>query len=211
MTPYVLLSAVLPFYTDDPAPGLLRSSDSVRSMECAWTDPATVRRDRPGALPPERPRGDYVERSALVCTARFLRPGLRSPADEAVLDQLDVRTREIAAAAGSLRPELAERTWLVEAFHPSAPVTGKITFATKAALMDQGLAVSDRLPTLAAGDVLVLTRLPPDQAYPAACARWSANGTLREGDALLAVLIRDPRETALHGGVCAGGRWEWIR
>ena len=34
---------------------------------------------------------------------------------------------------------------------------------------------------------------------------------LGAGDALLAGLLRDPRETALHAGVCAGGQWTWLQ
>ena len=30
-------------------------------------------------------------------------------------------------------------------------------------------------------------------------------------DALVAVLVRDPRQTELQAGVCADGRWMWLR
>ena len=107
--------------------------------------------------------------------------------------------------------QAADRVWLVEANVPTAPLGTKIAFATKAALMRQGLAVSDRTVTLGAGDVDVLTRLPPLAAYPAACRRYADGGSLRPGDALLFVMVLDPRETMLHAGLCIDGGWTWLR
>jgi len=166
---------------------------------------------RPGQIVTSSPRGDYIERSAVICTERLMRPGLRPVRDEAILSSLDTRSAEIAITAKSLRPDLQARTWLVEVYYPSAQVASKVSFATKNALMRQGLIVSDRAPTLAAGDVDVLTRMPPDEAYPMACHRYSATGSLREGDALLAVVSLDPRETILHAGLCTRGQWTWLR
>jgi hypothetical protein len=165
----------------------------------------------PGVIEAPRPRGDYVERSALVCAQRLMRPGLRADRDEAILSSLEPLVTELTATAGDLHPELATRTWLVEAFYPSAPVSAKLSFATKNALVEKGLQVSDRTPTLSAGDVDVLTRMPPEEAYPAACRRYEDNGSLHAGDALLAVVSRDPRETTLHAGLCTDGQWSWLR
>lgn len=204
------LFAPLALLQSDPAPGLTRSKAWSRTMECERMSVEAAARLRPGLVTPERPRGDYMERSVVLCTQRVLRAGLRSDRDEAVLSDLDVRADELAAAAAT-RPDLADRTWLVETFYPSAQVSSKLSFAAKNALMGQGLAVSDRVPTLAVGDVAVLTRMSPAEAYPAACQRWAANGGLGAGDALLAVVSRDPRETALHAGVCADGVWTWVR
>ena len=83
--------------------------------------------------------------------------------------------------------------------------------AVKNALMGAGVAVSDRTPLLAAGDVDVLTRLPPLEAYPAACARYAAGGSLRPTDVLLGVMQLDPRETTVHAGACVDGSWLWLR
>jgi hypothetical protein len=152
---------------------------------------------RPGEVQAAKPRGEYVERSALVCAERLMRPGLREDRDEAILSTLEPLVSDLAAA-GDVHPELATRTWLVEAHYPSAPVSAKLVFATKNTLVGKGLVVSDRTPMLSAGDVDVITRMPPEEAYPAACRRYHDNGSLGANDALFAVVSRDPRETILH-------------
>lgn len=196
---------------DDPAPSVLNTKASTRTLECERLGVDEASRAYPGEVAAPGPRGDYFPRTALVCHERFMRQGLRSDKDEAVLSELDARTTQLAYAADALRPDLKGSTWLVETYYPSAQVSAKLAFATKNALVAQGLRVSDRTPTLAAGDVQVITRLDPDDAYPAACQRYFANGSLGPDDALLGVLTRDPRETVLHAGVCAGGQWTWIR
>jgi hypothetical protein len=165
----------------------------------------------PGQIIAPRPRGEFVDRTALVCTERILRPGLRNARDEAVLRDLDAQARELAVAATSTREDLADHTWVVETFYPGAQVAWKIAFAAKNALMAQGASVSDRVPMLAAGDIAVLTRMSPAEAYPAACKRYHELGSLGEGDALLAVVSRHPRETTLHAGLCVAGGWTWLR
>lgn len=205
------LFAPLAILASDPAPSLTRSKAWSRQLVCERMSVEAASRLRPGLVVPERPRGDFMERSVVLCTQRALRSGLRAERDEAILSDLDVRASEIATAVAATRPDLAARTWLVEAFYPEATVQSKLAFAAKNALMSQGLPVSDRSPTLAVGDVAVLTRMSPAEAYPAACRRYTDQGGLREGDALLAVVSRDPRETALHAGVCADGAWVWIR
>lgn len=209
---FLISLLILPFVVHpDPAPGVRRSLDSARALECAPMSAAAADDQRPGQVVTSPPRGDFVERDAVICVERLLRPGLRAPLDEAILGSLDALTAELATNAASRRPDLRARTWLVETFYPSAQVSAKLAFATKNALLRQGLQVSDRTPVLAAGDIDVLTRLPPDQAYPAACLRYGATGTLDDGDALLAVVHRDPRETILHAGLCADGTWTWLQ
>lgn len=194
----------------DPAPGLAMSRDRSRTLECERMSAEIASRRYPGEVQRTRPRGEFLERSALVCTERLMRPGLRGARDEAILSTLEPLVTELTAA-GDLRPELATRTVLVEAHYPSAQVSAKLAFATKNALVGKGLRVSDRTPTLSAGDVNVLTRMPPEESYAAACRRYWDNGSLGAGDALLAVVSRDPRETTLHAGLCADGHWTWLR
>ena len=201
----------LSFLFADPAPGLTRSKAKARTYECERVTADAALKERPGSLRESRPRGDYVERGALICTQRVMPEGSRAPRDEAVLSTLEAESTEVAAAVASLRPDLAERTWMVEPFYPSPEVSTKLAFAAKTALMRQGLQVSDRLPTLAVGDVDVLTRMAPSDAYPAACRRYAEIGSLGEEHALLAVVSRDSRETILHAGVCADGHWMWLR
>jgi hypothetical protein len=197
--------------TPDPAPGLFRSRERARSFECERMEADAAMRRYPGEVRPARPRGEYMERSALVCTQRLMRPGLRDDRDEAILSSLDPLVTELTGAAGDLHREVAGRTWLVEVYYPSAPVSAKLAFATKNALVGKGLSVSDRTPVLSAGDVDVLTRMAPEEAYPAACRRYADNGSLGADDVLLAVVSRDPRETTLHAGLCTDGRWAWLR
>lgn len=201
----------LPWFRPDPAPGLRRGRTSARSLVCETASIEEARELYPGQFPRVRGRGDAFNRRAEICRARLLRPGLRNNRDEAILEALDVRTQELATAAASLRPELAEHTWMVEAYYPSAPVSTKIAFATKNALMGQGLSVSDRTPLLGADDVNILSLMHPREAYPMACKRYHDTGGLQDGDALLAILTRDRRETNLHAGVCHDGRWMWLR
>jgi len=211
---WVVLPAVLLFtwpWGEDPAPSLFKSKEAARRLDCEAMTEQAARRERPGLLPSERPRGDFVDRRVLVCRERVLPDGVRRPLDEAILRTLDERASELASAAAALRPDLAERTWLVEAYYPSDQVSPKIRFATQNALMRQGLVVSDRTPVLTPGDLQVITRMPPERAYPAACQRYVSAGGLGPADALLAVVHRHPQETTLHAGICADGGWMWIR
>lgn len=196
---------------EDPAPSLTMSRDRSRTLQCERVSAAVARQRYPGEVPASRPRGEFLERSALVCTQRLMRPGLRADQDEAILSSLASLVEDLTPSATDLHPELATRTWLVEAFYPSSSVSAKISFAAKNALVQEGLLVSDRVPTLSAGDLDVLLRMPPEEAYPAACRRYADNGSLRADDALLAVVSRDRRETILHAGLCADGQWSWLK
>ena len=195
----------------DPAPGLIHSKSASRRLECERLDVETAHQKHPGQVVAPGPRGDTIERSALLCAERIARPGLRSDQDEAILYSLGEHSSELAQLAAGLHPELAESTWLVEAFYPNVQVAAKLSFATKNALVEQGLEVSDRTPLLGPDDIDVITRMPPFQAYPAACARYVANGSLGPDDALLGVVLLDPRETLLHAGVCRDGSWTWLQ
>ena len=203
--------ALLGFRWSDPAPSMLRTKDASRNLECVRMDAQTASLSHPGDISPPGQRGDFMDRSVLLCTERLMRPGLRQPRDEAILSTLDARTREIAATARSLYPQLEGRTWMVDTHYPNTQVSSKITFSTKNALMGQGLSVTDRFPSLGAADIQILTRMPPDQAFPAACRRYHDAGIVGPEDALLTLIIRDQRETILHAGLCAQGHWAWLR
>ncbi len=194
-----------------PAPGVLWSRDRSRAMDCVRVGAEEGSRSYPGQIAPTPPRGRMGTTDTVVCTERMLRRDLRSPQDEAVLTDLQATVSALASAARSQRPDLVGRTWLVEAHDPSTQVSAKLRFATQNALADNGLAVSDRTPVLAVGDVDVLTRLPPDQAYAVACERYGGNGSVTDDQVLMAIIRRDPRETSLHGGLCVDGQWTWLR
>lgn len=195
----------------DPAPSLTRSKARSRQLDCDRLSLEEAVRRFPDAVRPPRPNGDFVERSVLACAERLTRPGLRDPQDEAILRELSATAATLASRVDNLSSELLGRTWLVETYYPNVPVSTKVSFAAKDALVQRGLAVSDRRPILSAGDVDALVRMPPLEAYPAACARYAATGTLRPDDVLFAVVALDPRETELHAGLCADGRWAWLR
>jgi hypothetical protein len=195
----------------DPMPGLTRTKSQMRNWDCERRGTREVAEEYPGRIVSSESRGTDPDRVTMVCTERLTRPGLRSPRDEALLSTLEPTANALATSAAAAHPELADHTWLVEVFYPSVPVAGKLGFAVKNALVARGLQVSDRVPTLGAGDLMVLTRLPPFEAWPAACGRYAATGTLRPGDALLAVVHLDPRETMVHAALCVDGGWSWLR
>jgi hypothetical protein len=210
---YILISlALMPFvYGPDPARGLIRTREQSRNMDCERVGVDQGSERYPGVIVPTRPRGDFVQRSVVVCKERLMPPGSRTAQDDAILLSLQGLVDDLATAAGALRPDLADRTWLVETHYPSGQVAAKIAFATKNALLLQGLRVSDRTPILGVGDIDVITRMEPELAYAAACQRYAASGSLGGDDALLAIVNLDPRETILHAGLCVDGAWEWLR
>jgi len=209
---FLIALALVPFvFRADPVPGFRTDKDLSRNLDCERISGLEGAQRYPGIIPPPKPRGEFLERDVVDCKERLMRPGLRDDADEAILTTLQDQVAELTAAARSTRPDLDERTWLVEAHHTNADVSAKIAFAAKGALVQQGLAVSDRTPVLAVGDVDVLTRLAPLDAYGAACQRYVATGSIGHDDALLAIMILDPRETILHAGLCADGGWQWLR
>lgn len=180
-----------------------------RNLECDVLDPQLASERYPGRINAPRPRGDYVARTVIACQERLFAPGVRPPREDAVLSDLDARTAALAQRAATVTAP--GRTWMVEANDVSGPLTAKIRFATQNALMAEGLAVSDRLPRLAPADMYILGRRPPLEAWPAACVRYAATGTLGPTDALLVVTALHPSETNLHAGVCLDGAWRWLQ
>jgi len=203
----ILLPWLWPVY---PAPGVFRSKDKARAYHCERAQHEAPSHRTTARVEPPPARGEFRKADLIVCTQPVLPERLRAPEDEVLLRTLDDRTRQIAAAAHALRPELQARTWLVEAHDGSTAVSAKLRFATQNALMEHGLAVSDRTPVLGYGDMQVVTRMGPAAAHPAACSRYSDNGSLLENDVLLVILRPDARATTLAAGVCEQGRWTWL-
>jgi hypothetical protein len=211
MVRLALLTLVLPNLAMAQVPGVLLRQDEARNYTCIRTNLDVAADTHPGAFRPDSPRADYDVRTPMVCSERLLGLGLRGARDEAVLTTLDERSSDVAVAAWREKPELHDRTWLVEVFYPDASVSKKVEFATKTALMSHGASVSDRSVSLSATDVEVLTRMPAMDTYPAACRRYADTGALSAGTVLLSVVTVDANDTALHAGLCDGGRWTWLR
>jgi hypothetical protein len=210
---YILLFSMPSIIEDarDPMGGWLPSAVTLRDLECEPTTTEGARRDRPGEVADTNPRGDFLIKRAVICRQRLMPHGVRRPQDDAILLQLRGTARELTALVAELDAPLRGRTWMVEAFYPQPAVGAKVGFAIKNALLDRNLRVTDRAPTLAAGDIEVIGRTSLRKAYPLACARYSAAGSMGPNDALLSVMLLDPRETDLHAGVCADGVWRWLR
>ena len=195
----------------DPVEGWLPSEIALRDLDCTPMTTEGAQAVAPGRVPEASPRGDFMDRRAVLCRERLMPQGVRRPQDDAILSELRATAKELAALVEALDPPQRERTWQVEVFYPDASVAHKIGFAVKNALLDRGRRVSDRVPTLAGGDILVLATLSPQTAYQLACTRYAALGSLGPNDALLAIVLRHPRETALHAGICLDGRWRWLQ
>ena len=206
-----MITVLLALFGPDPGPSLTRTKTEARALDCSWMTPEEARRTMPGRVRETKARGDQARRQIVLCRQRYVDATLLSDRDRAVVLTLGETAADAARIATGARSELAGRTWLVEAFHPSGQVSAKLTFAAKVALQGQGVAVSDRAPRLGASELEVLLRLPATELYPSACARYAATGALRPADALLALVLRDPRETVLHTGVCADGVWTWLQ
>jgi hypothetical protein len=202
-----ILTAILAGDTHDPAPGAFRSRAFSRGLHCEDLSLEEAQLRYPGRVPASRAQGD-LERRVEVCAKPLLRPGLRSGRDEEVLRLARDAAADFAAAPE--RAALTGRTWVVDAHYPDAQVAAKLRFSTQNALMDRGFTVSDRTPLLGAAELTAVTRLSALEAYPEACRRYAANGTLRASDALLAVVHLDAQETRLHAGICADGVWSWV-
>lgn len=211
-TVLIMMFLSLPIFVEhmsDPAANLWQTKEEARNVECVRMPQAAAHALYPARIPEPPARRTIAETDAMICTPRMVRHGERPARDEAILSGLSRSVAElteaaVAAAGGAL-------TWHVDAFYPEPRVASKITIAARTELAEGGSRVSDRVPLLAAGDIAVLSGLAPKDAYPLACSRYFAQGILGAGDALLGVMIVDPRETQLHAGICVGGAWRWIQ
>jgi hypothetical protein len=205
-----LLAVSLMEHHSDPSPGIFQSKEDARNLDCTRLSQAKAHELHPGEVP-EVPARDLAGRSsdALVCATRIMRLGERPARDEAILSSLRQTVGGLTQIASALAP--GEVTWYVDAFYPDPAVAAKIAVAARTDLAERGRRVSDRVPVLAAGDIAILGRMSPREAYPLACARYLAHQALGGQDAFLGLMIVDPRETQLHAGLCLRGQWRWLR
>ncbi len=190
-------------------PILFQSKTERRNMDCLRLSQEEGAERYPGQIPPKGGRAlAGFQPDVMACSTRYLQPADRNARDEAILSTLSLQVTELVESAGALAPRSAR--WHVDAFYPSLAVAQKIAVTARTTLAERGFSVSDRVPTLAAGDVAVLASLPPSEAYRTACARSFETKVLGPDELFLGLMIVDARETRLHAGLCEGGVWRWL-
>ncbi|MBX5484774.1 MAG: hypothetical protein IRZ16_23365 [Myxococcaceae bacterium] len=214
METFIIFLMALPSLADragDPSLNAFRSKAEARNMECTRVSQAQAHERFPGQVPEPSPRvsSNLMDIDALVCTPRIVRVGERPARDEAILSSLSQSVSDIAQVAGAVGDP--DTLWHVDAFYPDPRVAHKIAVAARTHLVETGHLVSDRVPLLAAGDLLVMRDLPERKRFELACARFFAEHALGEHEAFLGITVVDPRETQLHAGVCQKGVWQWLR
>jgi len=193
----------------DPGLGFNREPEKTRRHDCTPVDLDTARKIRPDDFGNTYPRGDFFNREAFLCREQIIEPGLRAPQTEILVNTLSTLVSELATKVQAQYPHVHQ--WMVEV-HYEDPVVGyKIDFATKVALSELGLGVSDRVPNLRPTDLGVIGRLSPSEAHTLACRRLSDDGQIAKSEALLNILVVDPRQTDLIAGVCTDGNWSWVQ
>lgn len=201
---------ILSACASDPA-SPFASRREARSLHCTRLSQVEAARLHPGEVPEAPARGANLSvTDALVCERAFLSEGERPARDEAILSNLGSTVEQVVQSAAAL-DERPDAVWHVDAFYPDAKVAAKISVAARTRLVESGRRVSDRVPLLAAGDVVVMSHLPFTKAYPTACSRYYAEGSLADPAIFLGIMIVDPRETALHAGLCVNGNWKWLQ
>ncbi len=195
----------------DPSAGVFRNKQEARNLECTRLSQAEAHARYPVRVPepPSKAIGNVID--AMACERLYMREHERPPRDELVLTTLRRETDAIVAAALAGIPSGENVVWHVDAFYPEQNVAAKVAVAAKTQMAERGLTVSDRVPLLAAGDIAVLGRLPPQDAYRMACARYAAQGVLADDHVFLNLMIVDARESQLHAGFCRRGEWTWLR
>lgn len=197
-------------HASDPVPFIWQGRQELRNLDCTRMSQERAHELYPGQVPEPAPRtANLTITDALVCTPRIMKVGERNARDEVVLSSLRETTEEITEAAAALAP--ADTVWHVDGFYPDARVASKVAVAARIRLAEHGHKVSDQVPMLAAGDLLVLRDRAAKDAYPLACKRYFDEKILKDNEAFLGIMLLDSRETQLHAGVCVAGGWRWLR
>lgn len=204
-----LMSAVL-LFVDNPADPIFQGRRAVRNLDCTRMPQAQAHALYPGRVPEPAPRTQTLtDIDALVCKRRIIAYDERPARDELILTTLRQTTAALTQAAVALGKR--ETLWYVDAFYPDARISSRIAVAARTELVERGARVSNKVPVLAAGDLLVLRDLRVPDAFPLACTRYAAEQLLNDHEALLAITLVDDRESQLHAGVCLDGQWQWLR
>lgn len=200
---------VLAGHGGDPAWGFWQGRQELRNLECERMTQQRAHDLYPVRVPEPSPRTETLTSiDALVCSPRIVPFGERPARDEVVLTTLRARVAEFSQTASAVHNDVT--TWYVDAFYPELTVATRIATAARTQLAERGMPVSNRVPLLAAGDLLVLRDLDVARAFPVACARYFAEHSLADKEALLGIALVDERVSELHAGVCRNGVWRWL-
>jgi hypothetical protein len=195
---------------NDPAYDHLRLDETDRRrFSCERMTQARAHELHPGRVPEPGPRtGALNQGYAFVCVPRELPIDFRAPREEAILSNLSTT---IAALTESAVAAVPNAHWTVDAFYPDRVMTAKLATAARTRLAERGAHVTNGVPLLAAGDLLVMRTMTIDKKFPVACRRFHDEGSLGPDDAFLAIVLVDSRETDLHAGICVNGNWRWLQ
>lgn len=200
---------------DDPAAQGFFGRQQARQLDCERLSQAKAHERYPGEVPPPHTRSSaLMQIDALVCQHRVVADDMREPRDEVILQKLE---EDVAELTGLAALETGPETrWVVDAYYPNPAIIRKIAGASRVALAERGLWVTDQPPRLSAGDVEVLRTLPMRDALPVACRRLFSSRALEGGPlgddvAFLSLALLHPSESQLHAGLCRRGQFRWIR
>lgn len=214
---YFLLANLLVYgdVYDDPVNRAFFGRQKARQLDCERLSQAEAHQRYPGEVPPPHTRSSaLMQIDALVCEHRVVADGTREPRDEVILQKLEEDVEELTGLAAA---EVGPGTrWVVDAYYPNPAIVRKIAIASRVALAERGLWVTDQPPRLTAGDVEVLRTLPMRDALPVACRRLFATRALEGGPlgddvAFLSLALLHPMESQLHAGICRRGQFRWLR
>lgn len=211
---FLFLLYQLAFFGDvsnDPVNEAWKGREAARQFECERMSQAAAHQQFPGTIPAPSIRGGaLMQVDALVCERRIVADGVRAPREELILGRL---TDEVGQLSGLAATAVGDdkTQWVVEAFYPNPVMVRKISGATRSALAERGLKVSDQPPRWTAGDVEVFRTLPMRDAIPLACRRLFASQHLDPSVVFLAIALLHEKESQLHAGTCKEGVFTWLR
>lgn len=194
---------------NDPAFGFFVDETTTRRHDCRQIDLEEARALQPQRFSDRYPRGDFVNREAFYCRESVLGPEVRSPQHTRIFDQLSDKVQTLALNISS-RIE-ANQTVMVETHHANPLASEKISFATKVALVEAGLSVSDRVAMLPPTELGVIGRLPNAKAHTLSCQRLNALNQLATDEVLLRIIVANDYQTELFAGLCTTRGWSWLQ
>ena len=213
---YLLFSYFLGYgdLINDPIQAGWQGRRALRQFECERVSQAQAHQRFPALVPVTDARATaMMQIDALVCQHRVIADGARSVRDQLILDRLGDEVGELSALAAASGD--AGTRWIVDAYYPDPNMVRKIANASRVALVERGLKVSDQAPRLSAVDVEMFRTLAMRDALPLACRRMHETGALAdkagENISFLAIALLHEKESQLHAGTCVRGVFRWLR